>query len=171
MSKPAALAEWISHATERVCRTALSIAAFLLVVMLLIVGGQIAMRTATGESFAWSESVAKTLMTWGAFLAAPEALRRGDQLRFTILIEATPRFVQSAARLSVYGLIAATSIAFFFDGVAMVKDGMAIRAAAIDMPVGYFYLVAPTAMAIFVLVCLDGVMRELTGGRASAEDD
>ncbi len=172
----AAAAETLGRRNADICAWGLRASAALLAVMLAVVLLQIAMRAFTGQSFAWSEELAKTLMAWSALLAAPGAYRESAQLRVSIFIDALGDRARRVIAIAIACLIFWLSASFTAHGARLAIDAMAVRASSLPTQAGVLYAPLPVSMAVFMLISLETALREMaalsgafTAARAAPE--
>lgn len=138
--------------------------------MLAIVMTQIASRTAAGLSFAWSEELSKTLMTWGALFAAPNAYRNAQQLRISMFVDALDHRSRRVISIAIALLIFWLSGALALHGAQMAADAMAVRASSLPVPAGVLYSPLPPVMILFMLISLESAARETAAAFAGAPE-
>ncbi|MEM6536093.1 MAG: TRAP transporter small permease subunit [Pseudomonadota bacterium] len=136
-----------------------NVAAVFLGIMLTLVLVQIVLRSTIGVSISWSEEIAKSLMTWSAFLAAPEGLRKGQHLSLDILKGALPSNISAIVTIVVSMVMTFVFASIVFHSIQMISAGMAVRSAATSIPVGMFYLVLPVSMIMFFGVVIEIIWR------------
>lgn len=155
----------------RLCRW---LALTLLATMTAIVLSSVFFRYVLNDALAWSEEIAKFLMVWMTFIAAPLALKAGA----LVAIEALPNALRGRARdclvLLIQLAIISLMVAFVDRGSFLAQNAYIQRASTINISILYVYIAMPLG-ALFILMLsvetLLGAMRRIFGGKDEPQSD
>lgn len=141
----------------------------ILAVMTAIVLSGVFFRYVLNDALAWSEEIAKFMMVWMAFIAAPLAYKSGA----LVAIEALPRALKGRVRevlLVVIELIVITlMVVFIIKGAFLAQNASIQRASTIDLSIMYVYAAMPVGAFMVLMVAVQSVvgsLRYLFGGPA-----
>lgn len=138
------------------------VATIALVIMTTVVTIHVFMRYGFNYSFHWTEEVARNLMVWMTFLYFPTGHKKG--MNIAVEFAVTP-WVQTAAGqilkilieiLSLFVLCACLWLSF-----GLVERGMGTSSQALQITMGYIYLVVPVCFGVTILCALENLLRLL----------
>lgn len=155
--------EWLANLNERICIVSRNTAGALLAAMTAIVLLQVVFRYVLNDSLIWTEEVSKTMMVWAAFLVAPWAYRHGANVGIDLLAEALPAKARRLLGMLLNALVLWIVAAFGWESLGLVERGFSIRAASLELPVGWFFTVLPFVFGAMLLVGVELLLRELLG--------
>ena len=148
----------------RLCRW---LALTLLAVMTAIVLSGVFFRYVLDDALVWSEEIAKFLMVWMTFVAAPLAFRAGE----LVAIEAVPNALRGRARevLVVFIQVSIISlmIAFVDRGSFLAQNAYIQRASTVNVSIMYVYSAMPLGALFILLLSVEillGAVRRIFGG-------
>lgn len=140
------LCAWVDEALKFITIT-------MFVVMTTIVVLGILSRFSGLFDILWSEEVGRYLMIWMGFLGAVMALRRGQHIGVTYLLEKLPRFIVTFIILAVQALCLYFLVFMVKEGIGMM--GVAARTEQLsplsDIPVSIVYAIIPLSGALMIL--------------------
>ncbi len=140
-----------------------ALAGALLAAMTLVVLAQVCLRFFANEALPWSEELAKSMMVWCAFAAAPWAYRAHALVAISSFLDALPRTMVAGLAALQSGLIIWICGVFVLDGMDFVNRGFDVAAASLPISVGYFYVIAPVSFAALGLIALERLAGDLAG--------
>ncbi len=121
--------------------------------MVVVVFGNVIFRYFLNAALAWSEEVSRFMLIWLAFLGAVIAYLRNEHLGIDIMLKVLPplsaRILAIVADVLVFGVL----VIMTKGGIDMTVDSFASGwvAAAVPIPYGYVYLVAPIATGLMLI--------------------
>lgn len=141
----------------------------ILAAMTAIVLSGVFFRYVLNDALAWSEEIAKFMMVWMTFIAAPLAYKSGA----LVAIEALPRALKGRVRevlLVIIELIVITlMLVFIVKGTFLAQNASIQRASTIDFSIMYVYAAMPVGAFMVLMVAVQSVvasLRYLFGGPA-----
>ena len=145
----------------------------LIAVMTAIVLSGVFFRYVLNDALSWSEEIAKFLMVWMTFIAAPLAFRAGA----LVAIDAVPRLLKGRARqlllVIIQLVIISLMVAFVDRGSFLAKNAYIQRASTIDLSITYVYIAMPIgalSVALLSLQSLVGSARRFIDGSSEPEE-
>jgi len=143
------------------CAKVLAIAC--LVVMLVIVNYAVFKRYVLDDALPWSEEIAKFVMVWLTFMAAPIGLKVGAHVG----IEALVKFLRGRLRQVLLVLIFASIISlmyvFISEGVFMTWNARIQRASTVDISIFYVYICIPIGCSLVAMVAFEFLLGAIKG--------
>ncbi len=130
----------------------------LLAGMVIIVFSNVIFRYFLNAALAWSDEVSRFMLIWLVFLGAVIAYMRNDHLGLDILVKYLPPL---ASRL----LVVLADLLVLFILAVMTQGGLSMTtdsfssgwvSAAVSMPYGFVYMVAPIST---ILMFLEGLLK------------
>jgi TRAP-type C4-dicarboxylate transport system permease small subunit len=154
----------ISDFLNRTCEVALII---FLAAMAVVVFLQVLFRYVLHLPLFWTEEFARYCLVWASLLGAAVALKRGEHIAVTFLLDTFPKKV---AR--VLTIVAQISVIFILSvmvwgGIKLVLVTSAQISPALRIPMAVPYLALPVGAVIMLFHVLDSLMQRL--GRTSGE--
>ncbi|ETX06086.1 MAG: hypothetical protein ETSY2_19215 [Candidatus Entotheonella gemina] len=124
----------------------------LLGAMTIIVIAGVFFRYVLGNALPWSEELAKFLMVWMTFVAAPIALRSGALVAIGALTDRLRGRTHNLMMLLVYAIIISLMVVFIKDGGFLTWNARIQRASTFNLSISYVYVAMPIgAFAIFMV--------------------
>lgn len=122
----------------------LALGGVLLTVILVLVSLQVIARVAGFDSPVWSGEIARFSLFWIAFGIAGYLMGREEHVTLGVIDHVLPRL----GRIFVHGfsllVVAATCLAFAYEGIDLLTSTGVLRTPAARIPVGWLYIL-PTA--------------------------
>jgi len=110
---PPPATNWLVRVHDGIGHTEELVAIGLVATMGIVINLQVFFRYLVGRPFMWSEEVARLLLVWLTFIAAPATIRRGGDMAVDTFIDMLPLAVRrkvhvwrDALMILVYGLVA-----------------------------------------------------------------
>lgn len=150
-----------SFLLKKINRSVENLTAYFLAMMVILVFIQVVSREIIGSSFPWTEEVARFLMIWITFLGASFAFQYGAHIGIEYFKMKLSNLLQRSFELIA---LLACSVFFYF----MIKYGLDISnramvqtSAALNIPMGYVYLVIPISGFLMFLNLVDITVKKL----------
>lgn len=134
-----------------VCRW---LAVLLLAVMTTITLSGVFFRYVLDDALPWSEEIAKYLMVWLTFVAAPLAFRMGALVSIQALPNALLGRKNEILQVVIQLIIIALMVMFIDIGVFLTKNAMIQRASSVNFSISYVYAAMPLGALMILLVAL-----------------
>lgn len=131
--------------------------------MVIVIFAQVIFRYIFENSLSWSEELGRYLFVWITFLGAALGIREKAHVALDALVNALPPAVRKPVWWIGYLAMIGLALAMVVTGTSLIELGMRQRTAAMQIPMGYVYVVLPIsgALIIFYLVLdLLGVKKE-----------
>jgi len=142
--------------------------------MTVIVLSGVFFRYVLNDALPWSEEIAKFLMVWMTFIAAPLAFKSGA----LVAIDAVPKLLKGRARqlllVIIQLVIISLMVAFVDRGSFLAKNAYIQRASTINLSITYVYIAMPIgalAIAMLSIQSLFGSLRRLVDGSSEPEEE
>lgn len=135
----------------------------LLGAMTLIVIAGVFCRYVLGNALPWSEELAKFLMVWMTFVAAPIALKSGALVAIGTLTDRLRGRAYSLMLLLVYLTIISLMVVFIKDGGFLTWNARIQRASTFNLSISYVYIAMPIGALVILTVALEMFVRSLRG--------
>ena len=161
---PRALARLNAGLHRATCVAAVALLAAIFVIMIL----QIAFRYVLNAPLVWTEEAARYLYIWACYLGAAVALRRGNHIAITLVLERLPRRLGGAVALGSQALALVFLGALIVLGVQLMARTHTIEAITLPIPWSVIYAAAPVGAALMLLQTLETIgqaVRDLRGVR------
>ena len=133
------------------------------VLMLVIVNWAVFQRYILDDALAWSEEIAKFVMVWLTFMAAPVGLKVGAH----VAIEALLQYLKGRARQALMAFIFASIIALMYvfvtEGWFMTWNARIQTASTIDISIFYVYICMRIGCAVVALVAFEFLLGAIKG--------
>lgn len=134
-----------------------------LILMLVIVNVAVFNRYVLNDAVPWSEEVAKFVMVWLTFMAAPVGLKMGAHMA----IELLPQFLKGRLRQILYAAIFSGIISlmyvFITTGWFLTMNARLQRASTIDISIFYVYICIPVGCTLVALVAFEFLLGAIKG--------
>ena len=138
----------IRGAVDRVIRW---IVIVLMLFMTVIVSLQIVFRYVFNIPLGWSEEVARFSFVWVSFFGASALMRVREHINVTVFVERFPPRLRSGA-VFVANLCGLLCVYFFLiGGIALTTNEWRQLAPAMQIPMGWVYLVIPVSAALMAI--------------------
>ena len=136
-------------------RSVENLTAVMLACMVILIFMQIVSREIMSSSFSWTEEVARFLMIWVTFLGASFAFQHGAHIGIEYFKMKLPLLFQR-----LFNILALISSTIFFlymivQGMALVERAMNQTSTALNIPMGYAYIVIPISGILMFINLLD----------------
>jgi TRAP-type C4-dicarboxylate transport system permease small subunit len=146
-------------------RSVENITAVMLATMVILIFIQIISRELFGNSFAWTEEIARFLMIWVTFLGASFAFQYGAHIGIEYFKSKLPFLFQKF-----FEMLAFISCTVFFlymivQGLVFVEGAMTQSSTALNLPMGYAYLVIPISGVFMFINLLDVTIKSFKEGK------
>jgi TRAP-type transport system small permease protein len=132
-------------------------------VLTLIAFAQVVVRYLLGGSIPWSEEAARFLFIWLAFLGFSVTMNRGGHVGVDVLVAMLPGKARKAAALFCDSLIVGFLIFFIVKGMDVVQVTLYNRSPAMQISMGYVYIILPLSAALLILYTLRVARRHWAG--------
>ncbi|MGQ4810337.1 hypothetical protein NKDENANG_03794 [Candidatus Entotheonellaceae bacterium PAL068K] len=133
----------------------------LLGAMTLIVIAGVFFRYVLGNALPWSEELAKFLMVWMTFVAAPVALKSGALVAIGALTDRLRGRLHDLIMLLVYLIIISLMVVFIKDGGFLTWNARIQRASTFNLSISYVYIAMPIGAFATLMVALELFMSSL----------
>jgi TRAP-type C4-dicarboxylate transport system permease small subunit len=153
-----------------VCRW---LAVSILAAMTVIILASVFFRYVLDDALPWSEEIAKYLMVWLTFIAAPVAFRMGSLVSIQALPDALNGWKNELLQIIIQIIIISLMIMFIDIGIFLTKNAMIQRASSIDFSIAYVYASMPLGAFLILLVALQYLLeasRRLLSGEPRPKD-
>ena len=138
------------------------LATLALTVMTAIVTVHVVMRYGFNYSFEWTEEVARDLMVWMTFLYFPTGHKKGMNIAVEFAVSPWAHtLVGKLLKLALELLAIVVLVVCFKLSLALVSRGMGTSSQALQVTMGYVYLVVPACFAITFLCAVENALRLL----------
>ncbi|MEE4352499.1 MAG: TRAP transporter small permease [Desulfatiglans sp.] len=145
----------ISNALNRLCEGALVL---FLTAMAVIVFLEVLFRYLFLLPLFWTEELARYCLVWASLLGASVALKRGEHIAVSLLVERLPKRVEravvQAARLSVALIL----VVILWGGITLVSVTSLQTSPALRIPMAVPYLALPINSGIMLLHIIVALM-------------
>ncbi len=123
----------------------------LMLVMTVTVFLQILFRYVFNVPLGWSEEMARFAFVWVSFIGASALMQVREHINVTVFLDRFPPGLQIAAKL-LANLLALACVYFFLaGGLDLTRNEWAQLAPAMQIPMGWVYLVIPVSAALMAL--------------------
>lgn len=151
-------------------RSVENLTAAMIATMVILIFIQVVSREIVGSSFAWTEEVARYLMIWSTFLGASFAFQHGAHIGIEFFVSKLPTVFNK-----IFTVIAALCSSLFFYymvtyGYEIVGRQMGQTSAALNIPMGYVYLVIPISGILMFINLVDVTIKSLKGITISSQE-
>ena len=136
----------------------------LLTAIVLILFCSVFWRYFLNDPISWSEDASLFCMVWMTLLGAPPALKYGEHVAMDAIFQVLPDKFAWIFRALINLVVMGTAIAVVYYGFPFVKQGMARIIPSMDwLSQGYVYLALPVGYGLLIPVCLENLLRALSG--------
>ncbi|HLR65753.1 TRAP transporter small permease [Virgibacillus alimentarius] len=146
---------------DRLNMTTEWLTALFLAVMVLLIFIQIVSRLFFSVSFSWTEEVARYLMIWSTFLGASFAFKYGAHIGVEVFVRKMPRIIKNIVQI----IASLASLAFFVILISMgweiIGLSMVQTSPALDIPMGYVYIIFPISGVLMILNLIDVTIKSI----------
>ncbi|MEO8411819.1 MAG: TRAP transporter small permease subunit, partial [Propionivibrio sp.] len=138
------------------------LATLALMIMTAIVTVHVISRYGFSYSFVWTEEVARDLMVWMTFLYFPTGHKKGMNIAVEFVVARWDDTVGGKLLKLLLELLAATVlITCFVLSLSLVGRGMHSASQALQITMGYVYLVVPVCFGLTLLCSIENALRLL----------
>jgi TRAP-type C4-dicarboxylate transport system permease small subunit len=134
--------------------------------MVLVVFSNVIFRYFLNAALAWSDEVSRFMLIWLVFLGAVIAYMRNDHLGLDILLKYLPPVASRWLVVLADFLVLFILVIMTQGGINMTTDSFSSGwvSAAVSMPFGFVYMVAPISS---ILMILEGLLKTTTDMNAA----
>ena len=115
------------------------------------------------DAIPWSEEIAKFVMVWMTFMAAPVGLSLGAHIAIDALANVLRGRLYFILQIWIFSAIIALMAMFVDEAWFLTKNASIQRASTIDVSIFYVYLAMPIGCAVTALVSLEYWLNALKG--------
>lgn len=172
MQATRAFIEHLGRLNHGIGRAGVLLSAGFIALMTVIVITGVFFRYVLNNSLSWVEDVSLILMVTTAFLVAPYAYRAGGNVAIEILIEMLPERMLRFVRIVINVLVLWIIYRYFFESLALVERGWAIRVNTVPIAWAWPYMAVPVALLAMALAGVELILRDLwalLGGERSLD--
>jgi TRAP-type C4-dicarboxylate transport system permease small subunit len=119
------------------------------------------MRYVLNSAPFWSEEVARYLMVWMALLATSAAMRRGQHIGLTFVVEKAGPRLRKVLNLLAYALVLLFFTVLLVKGIDMTIFVSRQRSPSVNIPMWIPYLSVPVAGFLMVVQTLTLIFKQL----------
>ncbi|SDI40319.1 TRAP-type C4-dicarboxylate transport system, small permease component [Alteribacillus persepolensis] len=159
----------MKHLLERLNSGISNVLFLFLAAMVLLIFFQVVSRVIFGSSFPWIEELARYLMIWVTFLGASIAFKTGSHVGIDFFVQKFRPSVYKGILVAAFLATAAFLLILFVQGIHIVSQAMVQQSSALQVPMGYVYLVIPVS-ALFMIINLAAYTFPLTDHVESTEE-
>ena len=136
------------------------LATFALVIMTTIVTIHVFMRYGFNYSFHWTEEVARDLMVWMTFLYFPMGHKRGMNIAVEFAVSPWANTPAGKVLKLLIELLSLTVLCVcLWLSFGLVERGMGTSSQALQVTMGYVYMVVPVCFALTILCSVEHLLR------------
>ncbi len=132
-------------------KTITIITAIMVVLLTLLISWQVFSRYVLNTGQFWAEELAVISMMWIGFLGTAGALWTDSHIGLNLFVEKFPEFLKMVSGVLRYLIIAIFSFILFYNGIILVNRTMSGKLSALDIPIGYSYMIVPISALLLVL--------------------
>ena len=148
----------LSAFNRGVCEVFGVVAAGLLAGMTGVILMQVFCRYVLGQALPWPEELARYMMVWMTFLAAPAAYRNRLNVRLDTALDAMPSGVRRGVEIFGHALIIVVALALLRESLWMIERGGFMRASSMEFRMAYVYAVIPAGLGMIALVGVERIV-------------
>ena len=150
----AAALQRLTAALDRcVCWVCIALLGAIFVIMVL----QVTCRYVLGSPLVWSEELSRYLYIWVCYLGAPVALRRGNHIAITLLVDWLPPKVGRAVSVFWHVVAFLLLIELAIQGAVLAARSHTLIAITIPVPWSLIYVVVPISAVLMMLETTEAV--------------
>jgi len=152
---------------KRVNRVSEHFLNILLVVMVVVVFLQVIFRFLLTVPLSWSEEVARYVMVWTTFLGAALAVEKKAHPYVEVLVNLLPLVIRVPMNILIICISCIFYAILVFYGTMFVTTSVMQPSAALEIPMGYVYIVIPVGGILLILnslVEIQNVWKKRRGG-------
>ncbi len=135
----------------------------LLAIMLGIIVTAVFFRYGLNDAIPWSEEIAKFVMVWMTFIAAPIGLKMGAHIAIDALANRLRGRFYFVLQVWIFGAIIMLMLMLVDEAWFLTLNARIQRASTIDVSIFYVYLAMPIGCAILALVAFEFWLNALKG--------
>jgi len=124
---------------------------------------QVVVRYALGGSLPWSEEAVRFLFIWLSFLGFSITMNRGGHIGVEFFVDLFPRPMKRMLALASDTLIAGFLVFLAVEGTKVAQITMNNRSPAMQIPMGYMYMIFPISSVILIVYTLRVTYRHWQG--------
>jgi TRAP-type C4-dicarboxylate transport system permease small subunit len=150
----AAALQRLTAALDRsVCWACIGLLGAIFVIMVL----QVTCRYALGSPLVWSEELARYLYIWTCFLGAPLALRRGNHIAITLIVDRLPWKMARGISIFWHAVAFLFLIELAIQGAILTARSHTLIAITVPVPWSLIYLVVPISAVLMMLETAEAI--------------
>ncbi len=154
---------WVTRVNDWVLAVFKWLVIGLLALMLLIVDVAVFMRYVMNDALAWSEEIAKFVMVWLTFFAAPIGLRMGAHVGIEVLVGNIKGRLRQLTLILIFAGVIALMFVFVKEGTFMTWNARIQTASTIDISILYVYICMPIGSFVVGMVALEYLINAVRG--------
>ena len=154
---------WLTRVNDWILVVFKWLVILLLALMLLIVDLAVFMRYVMNDALAWSEEIAKFVMVWLTFFAAPIGLRMGAHVGIEVLVGNLKGRPRQLVLILIFAGIISLMYVFVTEGVFLSWNARIQRASTIDISILYVYMCMPIGSFVVAMVALEYLVNAVRG--------
>ncbi len=140
------------------------IATVALAIMTTVVTIHVVMRYGFNYSFHWTEEVARNLMVWMTFLFFPTGHKKGMNIAVEFAVAPWAHTAAGKILKILIELLSLTVLSVcLWLSLGLVERGMGSSSQALQITMGYVYMVVPVSFGMTILCALENLLRLLAG--------
>jgi TRAP-type C4-dicarboxylate transport system permease small subunit len=139
----------------------------LLIIMVVVVFLQVIFRFLITIPLSWSEEVSRYIMVWTTFLGAALAVEKKAHPYVEVLVNLLPLTIRIPMNILIICLCCVFYAILVFYGTMFVTTSVMQPSAALEIPMGYVYIVIPVGGILLILNSLaemQAVWKKREGG-------
>jgi len=140
-----------------------------MVSMTIIVFLQVVFRYVWDSPLGWSEEVARFLFVWVSFLGAANLVRIGQHVSVKTFVEMFPPVIRIFSEVIGHLVVICCCIMFFVGGYGITIKEWIQRSPALQIEMGWVYLVIPIASALMITWAIVDLVSTLSEARQRKE--
>ncbi len=135
----------------------------ILAVMTAIIVCAVFFRYVLNDAIIWSEEIAKFLMVWMTFMAAPIGLKMGAHVAIEVLLVRLEGRWRALLQVAIYMAIISLMVVFVKEGMFLTNNAKIQRASTVDVSIFYVYAAMPIGCAVMALVAFEFMLGAIKG--------
>jgi TRAP-type C4-dicarboxylate transport system permease small subunit len=157
----AALRRLTASSDWLLCKVCIALFMAILVTMIL----QIFFRYIFNAPLTWTEELARYLYIWACWCGAPVAMRRGNHVVITVLVERLPRRVAQVIAFFTHAIALFFLVQLAFQGTHLAMRSHTVEAITLPIPWSMIYIAAPISAFMMILETMEAIWRTLARPR------
>lgn len=133
----------------------------MVILLTLLISWQVFSRYVLNTGQFWAEELAVISMMWVGFLGTAAALWSDSHIGLNLFVDRFPIFIKKWVIALRYIITATFSLILFYNGIILVKKTMCGTLSALEIPIGYSYLIVPISAFLLVFFSVIKAVKEL----------